>query len=182
MASFYTHIAIAKRWLEKNPGIILDEQAFIDGNVEPDLTDDKNATHFGVRNPNSSLIRWNADKVSLEKFLATYQLDSDYNRGMYLHLMTDFVYYNQFLPSEYLETKMREDMIRDNSFTAKHFNGHLIAEYGVSYYMTSHGDELTAMVGAWDDAVVGGELLFSAEQLDEFIERMSETKIAIAGD
>jgi len=41
MASLQVHLAIAKLFVEKNPGLIKDKQAFYNGNVLPDLDPDK---------------------------------------------------------------------------------------------------------------------------------------------
>ena len=97
MPSQITHLAVAKRYLEKHPQLVKDRQAFLDGNVLPDLADNKAESHCGVRTEKNSLVKRNAEKINLAKFIATHNLSDALNQGLYLHLYVDYYFYNDYL-------------------------------------------------------------------------------------
>ena len=74
MAGIYTHLAIAKRYIEKNPDKFPDDHSkriFYGGNIWLDLTPDKEQTHCGNRSESKDLIKRHREKVNLERFLST---------------------------------------------------------------------------------------------------------------
>ena len=68
MAGYVIHLAIAKKYLEKND--IKDKDAFLSGVIMPDLLD-KRSSHYGE----------NTSNPNLNEFLKANSLDSDYNKG-----------------------------------------------------------------------------------------------------
>lgn len=85
MASYTIHIAIAKEVLRKNKGY--NEEKFIKGTIAPDLVKDKSKTHFAKLSSESN---WG-------KFLKFYSLDKGYYSGWFLHLITDRLFYEEYL-------------------------------------------------------------------------------------
>ncbi|MBO4726038.1 MAG: hypothetical protein J5598_00365 [Clostridia bacterium] len=88
MPSQMTHLAIAKRYLEKHPQIIKDVQRFLDGNVLPDLNPDKAVSHCGDRSEKYDILKHNRKKVNPIKFMATHDMRDDLNKGQYLLYMS----------------------------------------------------------------------------------------------
>ena len=84
MPSFTIHLAIAKKYLEKHPEE--NEEAFYNGVIDPDLKD-KSTSHFGKYSNTSDLNR----------YCREVGLNSSYNRGYFLHLLTDDLFYNKYL-------------------------------------------------------------------------------------
>lgn len=87
MAGYIVHLAIAKEYCRKHKNQIKNEQDFLDGSIAPDGVPDKKITHYG---PSSS-------KVNLKAFLDDKKLDTDFNKGYFLHLVTDYLFYNRYL-------------------------------------------------------------------------------------
>ena len=48
MPGFTIHIIIAKEYIKKHPNEIKNEKDFIRGSISPDLTTNKNKTHYGT--------------------------------------------------------------------------------------------------------------------------------------
>lgn len=84
MPSFTIHLAVAKKYLEKHKGENREE--FYRGVIDPDLND-KRASHYGK----------NSSSPDLNKYYSEEGLNSSYNRGYFLHLLTDYLFYNRFL-------------------------------------------------------------------------------------
>ena len=84
MPSFIIHLAIAKKYLNNHPQENAEE--FYQGVIAPDLKD-KSTSHFG---PYSS-------KPDLNRYCKEVGLETSYNRGYFLHLLTDDLFYNKYL-------------------------------------------------------------------------------------
>lgn len=185
MPSQITHLAVAKRYLEKHPGVIRDVQAFLDGNVLPDLHPKKEVSHCGVRAEMHNVAKRNAEKVNPEKFLATHDLSIDLNRGQYLHLYVDYYYYNVFLLAYFKRVTM-EQSSTDMYETTQRDDKYLQDKYGVRYDDTTLGSEVIALNQQWDDEVRERrktwvyEIPYELDRLDDFIEEMSNTVIPLS--
>lgn len=108
MPGYVIHLAIGKEYLKRNK--VNDESEFLRGIIMPDLLD-KNSSHFGEASSNPDF----------SEFLKLNSLDSDYNKGYYLHLITDYLFYNKYL-REFSED-IYEDYNKLNSF--------LVEKYGI---------------------------------------------------
>ena len=180
MASIFTHLAIAKRFLEKHPGAIKDVGAFYDGNIQPDLCDDKEKSHYGKRRDDADVLTFHKEKVGVDAFRHQNSIDNDFVRGKLLHLMTDYEFYNNFLDKS-LRTVTREEFSKNNIYTSDYYDEYLAGKYGVTIGMTSlekEFDETNAKwrqkdLERWGTTHPVGKLLFSAQELDGFIERMA---------
>lgn len=86
MPGFVIHIAVAKEYLKKHNNNEYDDE-FIKGNILPDLTDDKTKTHYG-KSPTYT---------NLKEFLLHNKLNNSLNKGIFLHLITDYLFYNYYL-------------------------------------------------------------------------------------
>lgn len=95
MPGYVIHLAISKKQIELNN--IQNEEEFIRGTIAPDLLKMTGIdSHYGdSSNPN------------LKKFLENNSLKSDYKKGYFLHLVTDYLFYNKFL--EKWSPKIYED-------------------------------------------------------------------------
>jgi len=125
MASTYTHLAIVKRYLEKYGHEIADPIAFCDGNVLPDFAENIDISHYGSRAEKKDLLKRHREKVSPQKFLQMNTLDNDLNRGIFLHLHTDWNYYNDFLSHDYLINIELPKLKKDNHRTWNEVDTHL---------------------------------------------------------
>ena len=85
MAGYVIHLAIAQEYLKKNN---IDYNIdFIRGAIQPDLTNDKTKTHYG-KSP---------AYTNLKEFLLNNNLCTNLNKGIFLHLITDYLFYNYYL-------------------------------------------------------------------------------------
>ncbi len=118
MPSFNIHLAVAVRYSEKNN--IENKEAFFRGSIDPDLVKDKAISHYtGMRDKNY-LRQYVFEKVRLNEFLKENKVETDYEKGVFLHLATDFIFYQEFLkfhniyiymPSCFYQLKQKHDLI-----------------------------------------------------------------------
>ena len=106
MPGITIHIAIAKRYILKNKDKIIDENLFLKGSIAPDLNETmtqitkfKNKTHY--RNVSEGKV-----EMHLEDFLKEFKpnLEEDYWKGYFLHLLADKYFYEEIFKNEYNET------------------------------------------------------------------------------
>lgn len=87
MAGYVIHLAVGEEYLKIHPNEINNYDEFIDGIIYPDSVTDKSLTHYG---PKSS-------QVNLRNFFSDRDIDNDFNKGYFIHLVTDYLFYNKFL-------------------------------------------------------------------------------------
>ena len=87
MAGYVIHLAVGEEHLRNFPDEIKNHEEFIEGIIFPDSVTDKSLTHYG---PKSS-------KVNLRAFFEEKDIDTDFNKGYFVHILTDYIFYNHFL-------------------------------------------------------------------------------------
>lgn len=87
MPGYVIHLSVAEEYLRKHNDVKEDYNEFIEGVIFPDSVKDKSETHYG---PSSS-------QVNLVNFLNENKLDNSFKRGYFLHLFTDYLFYNKYL-------------------------------------------------------------------------------------
>lgn len=110
MAGYVIHLAVAEEYL-KQTKINENYEEFINGVLAPDNVTDKSLTHYGEK----------SNKVQLDKFLEDKNLLTSFNRGYFLHLVTDYIFYNKIFDT------YSKDIYHDYDV----LNAYLIEKYNV---------------------------------------------------
>lgn len=97
MPGYVIHLAIAEEYLNKHKNNLEDYDEFINGVIYPDTIEDKSLTHFGAK---SSL-------TNLYDFLKVNTIEKSFERGYFLHLVTDYLFYNKYID------RMSKDIYND---------------------------------------------------------------------
>lgn len=87
MPGYVIHLAVAEKYLEKHKEKNEDYNEFIEGVIFPDSTKIKSETHYGEKSSESNLY----------EFLKEHELNSSFERGYFLHLLTDYLFYNRYI-------------------------------------------------------------------------------------
>lgn len=148
MPGYVIHLSVANRYIEKHPEEIKDHNKFIEGVISPDGVTDKSTTHYG---PKSS-------KVNLKLFLESNEINDDFNKGYFLHLVTDYLFFNRFL--DYFSKDIYNDYDILNKTLEEKYNVKIPEEVkGKVFYKT------------------GETKILNLESVIEFIEKTSEYKL-----
>ena len=110
MPGYVIHLAVAEEYLKKNKKNEKYNE-FIDGIIFPDSDKDKSLTHYGEK----------SSKSNLYKFLENNKIDNSFNRGYFLHLLTDYLFYNRYIDT------FSKDIYNDYDI----LNNYLIEKYDV---------------------------------------------------
>lgn len=115
MPGYVIHLSIAEEYLRKHKNKPENYKEFIEGVIFPDSIKEKYKTHYANANEGSS-------KANLDRFLKDINLDTSFNRGYFLHLLTDYLFYNKYIDT------FSNDIYNDYDI----LNDMLIKKYGVS--------------------------------------------------
>lgn len=85
MPGYVIHLAVAQEYLRKHNKKYSED--FLLGSIEPDFTTDKSKSHYG-KSP---------AYTNLRNYLKNNTIDTDFKRGYFLHLVTDYLFYNYYL-------------------------------------------------------------------------------------
>lgn len=97
MPSDVIHLAIAEEQLKRNNRREENYEEFIKGVIYPDSVRDKSLTHYGECSSKSNLF----------KFVQENNMADSFKRGYFLHLLTDYLFYNHCI--EYWSTDIYSD-------------------------------------------------------------------------
>lgn len=167
MACITMHLAIAKKYLENNPNE--NKEAFIKGAYLPDIDEDKIKSHYGTRIPIKRVKDMLDSKVDIIECAKNTDLDNDLNKAVFLHLVTDYLFYN-FVYSPSLETKS-PDQIKNMMYQDFDF----VTNYILKTYKIDIPEEVSHIVKSRDGDIVSE--FFTAEQIDKFIDLISNLNL-----
>ena len=110
MAGYVIHIAIAKEYIKKHEKEIEEYDEFIKGVIAPDYIPkidkrkNKNITHYGIWEKGIS-------ETHIDEFIKDKKVDmnKDYWKGYFIHLLTDHYFYNIAFKDEVEEEKKNKD-------------------------------------------------------------------------
>ena len=128
MPGIHIHLANAKQYLKKHPEI-KEKDDFYEGNVAPDFSEDKKKSHYTVPTSQENLIKYLKNKVHIYPFLQETVLDNDYKKGLFLHLITDKIFFTEFLDKQYLSKNTYSDYINDLYYSYEINNPKIIKHY-----------------------------------------------------
>jgi len=87
MPGYVIHLAVAEEYLRKHKDRKENYDDFIEGVIFPDSVKDKSETHYGRASSESNLY----------KFLEENSIEESFKRGYFLHLLTDYLFYNRYI-------------------------------------------------------------------------------------
>lgn len=132
MPGFVIHLAVAKQYLKYHPGEIQNREDFENGIIAPDLDASQNEiernkskTHYG---------KWGnyETEINLDQFLQDPKVDlfQDFWKGYFLHLLTDYYFYERFFQKETFEVKQNQDKFYQDYDV---LNASLISKYDLPF-------------------------------------------------
>lgn len=181
MPGFNIHLAIGKRYIEKQKNIIKNENSFYNGLVAPDLVTDKKVSHYTAETNTSNLEKYLQGKVRLDLYLKENKVETDFEKGVFLHLFTDYLFFNEFFKKEYIKNTTYQDFVRDLYYSYEKTNDYLNKKYNIDFSI--FGDRLIKNIEKnkkeknLKEDMKNRKLIFSEKDLDEFIEKVSSINI-----
>ena len=184
MPGFNIHLAIGKRYIEKQKNkkdVIKNENSFYNGLVAPDLVTDKKISHYTTETNKNNLEKYLLGKVRLDLYLKDNKVETDFEKGVFLHLLTDYLFFNEFFEKEFIKNIDYQDFVRDLYYSYEKTNDYLNKKYNIDFSI--FGDRLIKNIEKnkkeknLKEDMKNRKLIFSEKDLDEFIEKVSSINI-----
>ena len=99
MPGYTIHMAIAKEYMKKHPGKIKDPAKFLRGVMMPDRIKPKAGSHYGI----------DSSHPGLNLYLDTQDVTNDEKLGYFIHLLTDYYFYQKYMTSIEWSSDIYED-------------------------------------------------------------------------
>lgn len=178
MASFNIHLAIGKRYIEKNSNINNIEE-FYKGIIDPDLAINKKVSHYSGKQNKSNILEYLANKVLLNEFLSKETIDTDYQKGIFIHLITDYLFFNNFFEKEYLKNIKYDEFCKNLYYSYNKTNQYIEEKYKIDYL--KYADQINNNIDKDNKekntiSKIGNNIL-PYNKLDNFIEYVSNINL-----
>lgn len=165
MACATIHLAIIKSYLNKNTNI--DKKEALKGTLYPDAATDNDKTHYTNPNRGTSNIEHICGKVNLYAFLEEHPTLNDFELGWFIHLVTDYLFFDECFDEEYLEKTTYKDFCKDLHFAYSCLNLYLEEKYHITKLdYESYKEEQYP-------GILYQDCILPKEMIDNFIERVS---------
>lgn len=177
MASFNIHLAVGKGYASKNK--IKNLKLFYNGIIDPDLAEDKFKSHYTGVEKKENLLLYLKTKVQLLSFLQENNFNNDYAKGIFLHLITDYLFFNDFFDIDYLENITYKEFIKDLYYSYDCTNDYLKKKYDID--LSNFENKLLMNIKKNKNKKIINDKesknLLEESKLDKFIERVSNISL-----
>ena len=165
MASLILHQIIGELYCEKNN--IIDRENFLYGNIAPDiLPNDKDENHYVKHIDYTTYLDAIKERVSLPAFCKDKALITPYIEGYFLHLVTDYIFYERLIINNPCFSQFINDKY-SNSGTKMYKEYDRVAHFVCNKYP----DIDTSKLPSFATTILEEPLtLFTKRQLSDFIE------------
>ena len=109
--------------------------------------------------------------MGLSEYLSDKKVVDDYEKGYFLHLVTDFIFFNFFIDKNYIKTTNYSDFKKDLYYSYNIAHDYLINKYDINYYPFEN-EVKTRITTSQTDARYNGEKrlnIIPYKKLDNFI-------------
>lgn len=186
MPGFNIHLAIGKKYLEKikidNRDNIKDGKAFLDGIIAPDLVENKEISHYTGDTNTENLEKYLKEKVRLKIFLNENKVETDFEKGVFLHLLTDYLFFNKFFDKQYIRNITYHEFVLDLYYSYGLSNDYLQEKYNID--LKEYGDKLIKNIEENNkkknidkSELINRRNIVPNEVLDRFIDKISDLNI-----
>lgn len=165
MASAAMHVAIAKKYLEQHNNLNYEE--VIRGTSYPDAETNSIELHY----PKSYIIGKSAisvyNKVYLPTFLEEHETLNDFEIGWFLHLVTDYLFFQECFTSDYLKNKSTEKFCKELYHAYDCLDFYLFTKYHITI------DDFKEYPSEYYPGIPYEDCILPKEMVDSFIKRVS---------
>lgn len=178
MPSFQIHLAIAKKYIEKHE--VQDKDAFMEGSIAPDFVRPKEKSHYTIGIPNDNLIENAKNKVDLKRYLKENKVETDYEKGIFLHLLTDKIFFTEFFDENYYKQTTYQKFCEDLYISYNKTNSYIEEKYHIVLkkdMIEKIREDIEKSKKEKKVILQEGKNILPLDKIDDFIERMSNVNL-----
>lgn len=167
MASYAIHLAISELYLKKHSDENYED--FITGTIDVDDTADRIKSHYTGNTDKSNLKRFLTQKVLLDDYVKSNSIQTSYDRGYFLHLLTDYYFYNSYFDEAWINNTEYPEFKRILYHDYHILNGYLTKKYKIKYPRRLKESDYSSEEGITE--------VLTPELIDQFITFMSNIEL-----
>ncbi len=179
MPSLDIHIAIARKYLQMYSDV-KDVTSFIKGTLAPDLAVNRSASHYAItiQGPVTTLKILN-NKVDLKAYLQDKSVANDYEKGYFLHLLTDYLFFTTFFSQDLLQNMAYPDFKKNLYYSYNLLQNHLQTNYDIDYHPFAKEAEERIITSQVNANYYGEKRknIIPPAKLDEFINHILQNDV-----
>jgi len=178
MPSFQIHLAIAKKYIEKHE--VQDKDAFMEGSIAPDFVRPKEKSHYTIGIPNDDLVENAKNKVDLKRYLKENKVETDYEKGVFLHLLTDKIFFTEFFDEDYYKQTTYQEFCEDLYISYNKTNSYIEEKYHIVLkkdMIEKIREDIEKSKKEKKVILQEGKNILPLDKIDAFIERMSNVNL-----
>lgn len=178
MPSFQIHLAIAQRYMEKHT--IEDKDAFMEGSIAPDFVRPKEKSHYTIGTPTDDLIKNARNKVNLKRYLAENKVETDYEKGVFLHLLTDKIFFTEFFNEDYYKQTTYQEFCENLYISYNRTNSYIEEKYHLVLkkdMIEKIKDDIEKSKKEKKVILQEGKNILQLDKIDAFIEKISDINL-----
>lgn len=165
MACLSLHLAIAKKYLEQHKN--LNYEDVMKGTLYPDVVKEDDKTHYTEKNRGSDNVSHVRGKVNLYNFLKDHSKLNDFELGWFLHLVTDYLFFEECFTKEYLLSKSYEEFCKELYHAYYCVNLYMEEKYNVNK------EDFKEYPSEYYPGIPYEDCILPKEMVDNFIKRVS---------
>lgn len=165
MACATIHLAITKKYLEKHTYLNYEEA--IAGTLYPDAEKDNDKSHYTDINRGTDNISHVRGKVNLYAFLKEHKTLNDFELGWFIHLVTDYLFFEECFTEDYLLNNSYEKFCKDLYYAYDYLNLYLTEKYHIT------NDDYKAYPSEYFPGIYHEDGILPKKMIDDFIIRVS---------
>lgn len=169
MASSVIHLAVTKQYLKNNK--TLNYRNVIAGTLYPDAVEDNDKSHYTDLNRGNDNVSHIRGKVNLYEFLKEHEVLNEFELGWFLHLVTDYLFFEECFTTEYLLQNSYQDFCKDLYFAYDCLTNYLEEKYNITK------SDYQDYPSEYYPGIPYEDCILSKEMIDRFINRVSSIKI-----
>ncbi len=180
MPSIDIHLAIGKRYIEKNN--VKNKEEFLKGIVAPDFAEEKLISHYSTNKASDdNMIERVKDKVDIIAFLNKNKVETDYEKGVFLHLYTDKMFFEKFFSTKFLKNTTLKEFCENLYCSYQETNAYLEKKYNIQFTQEDR-EKIAAniknsrMRNDLSQEIIGKNII-NIKKLEKFIEKMADVNI-----
>lgn len=166
MACPNIHLAIMKRYMEKN-NIDINAKEALAGTLYPDAAEDNDKSHYTNKFRGLDNISHVRGKVNLYAFLQEHTIEDAFQLGWFLHLVTDYLFFEECFSIEYLLQTSYSDFCKDLYFAYNCLNLYIEEKYNITR------DDFESYPNEYYSGIPYEECILDKDRIDTFIDRVS---------
>ncbi len=165
MACMSLHLAIAKQYLENHK--TLSAREVIKGTIYPDSIKGDDKTHYTNPFRGCDNVSHVKGKVNLYAFLKEHESLNAFELGWFLHLVTDYLFFQECFTEEYLLSRTYQEFCTELYHTYSFVNLYMEEKYNITK------EDFKDYPSEYYPGIFYEDCILSKERIDTFIKRVS---------